>query len=66
MRDAVVEHDVNVIGLMLSENQLKHDEQNFAEMDSPAAKKCGCRDASNSTSRSTGLRTGKTHPGRHP
>ncbi|UQX12944.1 cyclopropane mycolic acid synthase family methyltransferase [Candidatus Mycobacterium methanotrophicum] len=35
MRRAVEKHDVNVIGLTLSENQLAHNEQQFAEMHSP-------------------------------
>jgi cyclopropane-fatty-acyl-phospholipid synthase len=38
MRHAVEEYDVNVIGLTLSENQLAHCEQKFAEMDSPRRK----------------------------
>jgi cyclopropane-fatty-acyl-phospholipid synthase len=38
MRHAVQEYDVNVIGLTLSENQLAHDKQKFAEMDSPRRK----------------------------
>ena len=38
MRHAVAEYDVNVIGLTLSENQLAHDKQKFAEMDSPRRK----------------------------
>jgi cyclopropane-fatty-acyl-phospholipid synthase len=38
MRHAVAEYDVNVIGLTLSENQLAHDKQKFAEMDSPRSK----------------------------
>lgn len=35
MRRAVEKYDVNVIGLTLSENQLAHCQQKFAEMDSP-------------------------------
>ena len=38
MRHAIEEYDVNVIGLTLSENQLAHDKQKFAEMDSPRTK----------------------------
>ena len=38
MRHAVEKYDVNVIGLTLSENQLAHDKQKFAEMDSPRRK----------------------------
>ncbi len=38
MRHAIEEYDVNVIGLTLSENQLAHDVQKFAEMDSPRSK----------------------------
>jgi cyclopropane-fatty-acyl-phospholipid synthase len=38
MRHAVEKFDVNVIGLTLSENQLAHDKQKFAEMDSPRRK----------------------------
>ncbi|MDT5351037.1 MAG: cyclopropane-fatty-acyl-phospholipid synthase [Mycobacterium sp.] len=38
MRHAVEHYDVNVIGLTLSENQLAHDKQKFAEMDSPRRK----------------------------
>lgn len=38
MRHAVEHYDVNVIGLTLSENQLAHCEQKFAEMDSPRRK----------------------------
>jgi cyclopropane-fatty-acyl-phospholipid synthase len=38
MRHAVEEYDVNVIGLTLSENQLAHCEEKFAEMDSPRRK----------------------------
>jgi cyclopropane-fatty-acyl-phospholipid synthase len=38
MRHAVAEYDVNVIGLTLSENQLAHDKEKFAEMDSPRRK----------------------------
>jgi len=34
MRHAIEEYDVNVIGLTLSENQLAHDKQKFAEMNS--------------------------------
>ena len=39
MRHAVEKYDVNVIGLTLSENQLAHDKQKFAEMDSPRRKR---------------------------
>ncbi|MBO0864623.1 MAG: class I SAM-dependent methyltransferase, partial [Mycobacterium sp.] len=35
MRRAIEKYDVNVIGLTLSDNQLVHNEQKFAEMDSP-------------------------------
>jgi cyclopropane-fatty-acyl-phospholipid synthase len=38
MRRAIERHDVNVIGLTLSENQLAHNERKFAEMDSPRSK----------------------------
>lgn len=38
MRHAVEEYDVNVIGLTLSENQVAHCEQKFAEMNSPRRK----------------------------
>jgi len=38
MRHAVAEYDVNVIGLTLSENQLAHDKEKFAEMNSPRRK----------------------------
>ncbi|QLL08191.1 cyclopropane mycolic acid synthase family methyltransferase [Mycobacterium vicinigordonae] len=38
MRHAVEHYDVNVIGLTLSENQVAHCEQKFAEMDSPRHK----------------------------
>jgi cyclopropane-fatty-acyl-phospholipid synthase len=38
MRHAIEKYDVNVIGLTLSENQLAHDKQKFAEMDSPRSK----------------------------
>jgi cyclopropane-fatty-acyl-phospholipid synthase len=38
MRRAIEKYDVNVIGLTLSENQLVHNEQKFAEMDSPRSK----------------------------
>jgi cyclopropane-fatty-acyl-phospholipid synthase len=38
MRHAIEKYDVNVIGLTLSENQLAHDKQKFAEMDSPRRK----------------------------
>jgi len=38
MRHAVEKYDVDVIGLTLSENQLAHDKQKFAEMDSPRRK----------------------------
>ena len=38
MRHAIEKYDVNVIGLTLSENQLAHDKQKFAEMDSPRTK----------------------------
>jgi cyclopropane mycolic acid synthase CmaA2 len=38
MRRAIEKYDVNVIGLTLSENQLAHNEQKFAEMDSPRSK----------------------------
>jgi len=38
MRHAVAEYDVNVIGLTLSENQLAHDKEKFADMDSPRRK----------------------------
>ena len=38
MRHAVEKYDVNVIGLTLSENQLAHNKQKFAEMDSPRRK----------------------------
>ncbi|OHU99714.1 cyclopropane mycolic acid synthase family methyltransferase [Mycobacterium talmoniae] len=38
MRRAVEKYDVNVIGLTLSENQLAHCQQKFAEMDSPRSK----------------------------
>ncbi len=43
MRHAVAEYDVNVIGLTLSENQLAHDKQKFAEMDSPRRKEVRLR-----------------------
>jgi cyclopropane-fatty-acyl-phospholipid synthase len=38
MRRAIERYDVNVIGLTLSENQLAHNQQKFAEMDSPRSK----------------------------
>ena len=38
MRRAIEEYDVNVIGLTLSQNQLAHNEQKFAELDSPRSK----------------------------
>jgi cyclopropane-fatty-acyl-phospholipid synthase len=38
MRRAIEKYDVNVIGLTLSENQLVHNEQKFAEMASPRRK----------------------------
>jgi cyclopropane-fatty-acyl-phospholipid synthase len=38
MRRAIEKYDVNVIGLTLSENQLAHNKQKFAEMDSPRIK----------------------------
>jgi cyclopropane-fatty-acyl-phospholipid synthase len=38
MRRAIEKYDVNVIGLTLSENQLAHNKQKFAEMDSPRSK----------------------------
>ncbi|BBX98357.1 cyclopropane mycolic acid synthase CmaA2 [Mycobacterium lacus] len=38
MRHAIEKYDVNVIGLTLSENQLAHNKQKFAEMDSPRTK----------------------------
>jgi cyclopropane-fatty-acyl-phospholipid synthase len=38
MRHAIEKYDVNVIGLTLSENQLAHDKQKFAEMESPRTK----------------------------
>lgn len=38
MRRAIEHYDVNVIGLTLSENQLAHNKQRFAEMDSPRSK----------------------------
>ena len=38
MRRAIERYDVNVIGLTLSENQLAHNKQKFAEMDSPRRK----------------------------
>ncbi len=38
MRHAVEHYDVNVIGLTLSENQLVHCKEKFAEMDSPRRK----------------------------
>jgi cyclopropane-fatty-acyl-phospholipid synthase len=38
MRHAIEKYDVNVIGLTLSENQLAHCRQKFAEMDSPRTK----------------------------
>ena len=38
MRRAIERYDVNVIGLTLSENQLGHNQQKFAEMDSPRSK----------------------------
>jgi cyclopropane mycolic acid synthase CmaA2 len=38
MRRAIEKYDVNVIGLTLSENQLAHNRQKFAEMDSPRSK----------------------------
>lgn len=38
MRHAVEEYDVDVIGLTLSENQVAHCQQKFAEMDSPRRK----------------------------
>ena len=38
MRRAVEKYDVNVIGLTLSENQVVHCEQKFAELDSPRSK----------------------------
>lgn len=38
MRRAIEKYDVNVIGLTLSDNQLAHNEQKFAEMDSPRSK----------------------------
>ncbi len=38
MRHAIEKYDVNVIGLTLSQNQLAHNQQKFAEMDSPRAK----------------------------
>jgi cyclopropane-fatty-acyl-phospholipid synthase len=38
MRRAIEKYDVNVIGLTLSENQLAHDKQKFAEVDSARTK----------------------------
>ncbi len=38
MRRAIEKYDVNEIGLTLSENQLAHNQQKFAEMDSPRSK----------------------------
>src|SRR6201986_3258804 len=38
MRRAIEKYDVNVIGLTLSETQLAHNKQKFAEMDSPRSK----------------------------
>jgi cyclopropane-fatty-acyl-phospholipid synthase len=38
MRRAIEKYDVNVIGLTLSENQVVHNKQKFAEMDSPRRK----------------------------
>ncbi len=38
MRHAIEKYDVNVIGLTLSRNQLAHNKQKFAEMDSPRSK----------------------------
>jgi cyclopropane-fatty-acyl-phospholipid synthase len=38
MRRAIEKYDVNVIGLTLSQNQLAHNQQKFAEMDSPRSK----------------------------
>jgi cyclopropane-fatty-acyl-phospholipid synthase len=38
MRRAVAKYDVNVIGLTLSENQVAHCRQKFADMDSPRSK----------------------------
>ncbi len=38
MRHAIENYDVNVIGLTLSQNQLAHNKQKFAEMDSPRSK----------------------------
>jgi len=38
MRRAIEKYDVNVIGLTLSENQLAHNKQKFAEMTSPRSK----------------------------
>jgi cyclopropane-fatty-acyl-phospholipid synthase len=38
MRRAIEKYDVNVIGLTLSENQLAHNKQKFAEMDSARGK----------------------------
>ncbi|WP_375485217.1 cyclopropane mycolic acid synthase family methyltransferase [uncultured Mycobacterium sp.] len=38
IRRAIEKYDVNVIGLTLSENQLAHNKQKFAEMDSPRRK----------------------------
>src|SRR6201998_740871 len=38
MRRGIEKYDVNVIGLTLSENQLAHVKQKFAEMDSPRRK----------------------------
>jgi len=38
MLRAIERYDVNVIGLTLSENQLAHNQQKFAEMDSPRSK----------------------------
>src|ERR1700754_1594973 len=38
MRRAIEKYDVNVTGLTLSENQLAHNKQKFAEMDSPRSK----------------------------
>ena len=38
MRRAIEKYDANVIGLTLSKNQLAHNKQKFAEMDSPRSK----------------------------
>ena len=55
MMRAIEKYDVNVIGLTLSENQKEHVEQRFRRSRTArAARRCGCRGGSSSTSPSTG------------